>query len=191
MRMISTPGALVACSLSFLCSACGDDAGPSGVPRDRAHNTPAGAGGAAPEGDERTSTIDFDVAVPGADQPVTARVGAHGGAVEVLSYPSDVTLPLSYGSLPLGYEDAFSDAFCDSVRQQATSNDAERLLRHQGAVTALVPLSPLVAQALKSRIIDAAADATGDLADLGRRRCAARTVQHGSREASEYCLPRR
>lgn len=95
--------------------------------------------------------LGFLITVPGADEPIPARVPSRSSSgIEVLSYPTKLSLPVRHGALPVGYEGAFSDDFCANVRSSAalasadTKEQIEQMLRRQGPVTARFTISSVV-----------------------------------------------
>jgi hypothetical protein len=130
--------------------------------------TAAGARNEPPiEDSEDTSTLDFDVALPGTDEPVSATVTNHGGAIEVPAYPSEVTLVLRYTLLTVGFEEAFSSDFCESIRALAeVGPEAEELVRHRGSAVTQVPLCPSASYETRSKLVAAATQARGGSAYL-------------------------
>jgi hypothetical protein len=95
--------------------------------------------------------LGFLITVPGADELIPARAPSHSSsAIEVLSYPTKLSLPVRHGALPVGYEDAFSNDFCANVRSTAalasadTKEQIKQMLRRQGTVTARFTISSVV-----------------------------------------------
>lgn len=85
--------------------------------------------------------------------PVLARpLPGRDDVVRIERYPAQVIVPLRHGLLPVGYEAAFSPAFCAEVRAIAEQSrlgepfraQALRLLRRGGSPVARLSLSPLV-----------------------------------------------
>jgi hypothetical protein len=105
---------------------------------------PGFAGAAAAADDDAPSQVQLEIPVAGSDEPIRGSVSEHGGLIDVTSYPAKLTLPLRYGSLVLGYEDAFSDEFCESIENHVADVDAYEQLRLKGALVTEIPVSSFV-----------------------------------------------
>jgi len=105
---------------------------------------PGTAGATADAADDVPSRVQLEIPVVGSDEPIRGSVSEHGGLIEVMSYPEELTLPLRYGSLVLGYEDAFSDEFCDSIKNQVADVDSYEQLRLKGSLVTEIPVSSFI-----------------------------------------------
>lgn len=125
-------------------SGCGDDT--STDREDPPLPATAGAGSGAADDAEPARELDIEVHVSGSDEPIAGRVSERGGPIQISSYPNELALPISYGALPLTFEGAFSDEFCQSVADllDLETPDAVELVRHRGAVSSRIPISSLV-----------------------------------------------
>lgn len=132
----------------------------------------AGSAGTAGASGTSSSFKEFDIVVPGATKPVLARVATpKTPLIDVDGYPSALSLPVHYGALPVGYEGAFSDAFCADIRRVASlgslpslKEQVLRMVRRQGTVTARIPLSTLVGSPFSVLAVQAARTAGADAA---------------------------
>ena len=107
----------------------------------------AGAGGDDTDDTELPRQLDIEISVAGTDAPIMGTVSERGGLIHVGSYPERLVLPISYGLLTVPFDGAFEDEFCQSVQELTELEPPEAaldLVRHDGAVTARLPLSSLV-----------------------------------------------
>jgi hypothetical protein len=155
-------GVAFALGAAALSLGCGDEAT---APAKGGHEpSVTGLAGAATEtgdDDEMPRRVELAISVAGSDEPIRATVSERGGAIEVTSAPDELELPILYGPLPLGFEDAFSDEFCKAVRLSADTNAHTEtdLVRRGGSVTARVPVSSLVWPETLTSAMRAAQDA--------------------------------
>ncbi|MGE5784054.1 MAG: hypothetical protein ACM3ZE_05665 [Myxococcales bacterium] len=118
---------------------------------------PAQGGATASGGSSSSSTssgaLKFEIKVPGSDAAVPARVEtSKSTGLEILGYPQNFEFPIAYGILPATFDGAFSQTFCNKIAKLvklAASNESfkeqiARMVRSQGALTAIMPISSLV-----------------------------------------------
>ena len=125
---------------------CGDDETTTRVTETPRPQSAAGADPGSTD-TEMPRQLAIEIAVAGTDTPIAGTVSEHGGAIRVRSYPERLSLPLLHGSLPLPFDGAFEDDFCESVRELTEADLQDRaldLVRHDGAVTGRLPISSLM-----------------------------------------------
>ena len=118
--------------------------------------------------DQGSPTIDFTFVADGSPTVIHATTTTEPfGEITIGNYPTTATTTLGYGSLPVGFEDAFSTTFCSSVRTKAlnakgTSTLAKlnkQLVRQGGGVPVHVVVSPFVGNDFTSQASAAATKA--------------------------------
>lgn len=126
---------------------------------------PLDAGDAGDAGDAAVPDGSFAVIGAFESAPVIARpVPGRDDAVQIERYPERVTVRLGHGLLPVGYEGAFSSAYCAEIRRIAEQSklgeplrtQALRILRRSGSPVARIPLTPLVSPRFEADVLRSA-----------------------------------
>lgn len=113
--------------------------------------------------------LSFEVNVSGVDSPipVSATLEPHAELV-VEAYPAEAQTKPTHGPLPVGFEGAFTPAYCEDVRAKATKAAGtgalttwyRQQLRKGGGVTLSLPVTPLIGADF-TRVLRTAAAAAG------------------------------